>query len=321
MPRRTISTDDYDGAWKEAIETYLREFLDFFFPAASAGIDWTRGYRFLDQELQKLTPRGARRKGVVDKLFEAHALDGESRLLAIHVEAQNQRIQDLPERVFQYYYRIYDRLHRPVASLILLTDASAAWRPDKFECEVLGCKATLAFPMAKLLDFDTPEYAAHANPFSFIVRAHRRAQVTQRDMRQRYDLRMALTEELAELVQNNPAQAARFEGVLKFFDWVMRMPDDLEDQFADEYNARHKEEVMFVPYRERKALAQGLTQGLTQGRLESLLTVLTARFGQVPESWQEIVTRIHDSETLDRLLTLAATCTARDEFERALTEA
>ena len=215
MPRKAKAIDDYDGAWKEAIETYLREFLDFFFPASSAGLDWTRGYRFLDKYLQKLTPRGALRKGVVDKLFETHALDGESRLLAIHLEAQNQRIHDLPERVFQYYYRIYDRLRRPVASLILLTDASVTWRPNKFECEVLGCKATLEFPVAKLIDFDTPEAATHANPFSFIVRAHRRAQATQRDMRQRYDLRMALTEELAALVLHDPTQVERFEGVLK----------------------------------------------------------------------------------------------------------
>ncbi|NOT60798.1 MAG: cytosolic protein [Acidobacteria bacterium] len=316
MPSKSKTRDDFGGAWKEAIETYLREFLDFFFPASSAGIDWPRGYRFLDKELQKLTPHGALRKGVVDKLFEAYALDGTSRLLAIHLEAQNQRIHDLPERVYQYNYRIYDRLRRPVASLILLTDANASWRPNQFECETRGCIVTLTFPIAKLLDFDTPEYAAHANPFSFIVRAHRRAQVTQRDMRQRYDLRMALTEELAALVQNDQAQATRFEGVLKFFEWVMQMPAELEDEFMDEYNARHKEDVMFVPYRERKAEARGLTQG----RAESLLIFLTARFGQLPDTLREAIARIQDSDTLDRLLALAATCSARDEFERALGE-
>jgi hypothetical protein len=128
---------------------------------------------------------------------------------------------------------------------------------------------------------------------------------------------MALIEELAELVKNHPAQAERLEGVLKFFEWVMSIPDKLEDEFVDEHNARHKEDVMVVPCRERKALAQSREEG----RLESLLTVLKARFGQVPETWQEAVARIQDSDTLDRLLALAATCTARDEFERALTEA
>ena len=175
MPRQQEPRDDYDGAWKEVIETYLREFLDFFFPAASAGLAWARGYRFLDKELQKLTPRGAVRKGVVDKLFEAYALDGESRLLAVHLEAQNEPIENLPERVFQYHCRIYERLHRPVASLVLLTDAREDWRPHKFERETLGCKLLLEFSTAKLSDFDTPELAGHANPFSFVVRASPRA--------------------------------------------------------------------------------------------------------------------------------------------------
>ena len=69
---------------------------------------------------------------------------------------------------------------------------------------------------------------------------------------------------------------------------------------------------MFVPYRERKAEAQG--------RRESLLIFLSARFGQLPDTLREAIARIQDSDTLDRLLTLAATCTARDEFERALAE-
>ncbi|MBI1764191.1 MAG: hypothetical protein HYR56_22430 [Acidobacteria bacterium] len=79
--------DDFDGAWKEVIERYLREFMDYFFPAASAGIDWTRPVRFLDKELQKIVPRGLVRKGVVDKLFEAYALDGHECLIAVHLEA------------------------------------------------------------------------------------------------------------------------------------------------------------------------------------------------------------------------------------------
>ena len=77
---------------------------------------------------------------------------------------------------------------------------------------------------------------------------------------------------------------------------------------------------MFVPYRERKALAKGLEEGRTEGRLESLLIFLSARFGQLPDTLREAIAHIQDSEKLDRLVALAATCTARDEFERGLAE-
>lgn len=59
---------DYDSPWKVIIERYFPDFMAFFFPAAHADIDWQRGYTFLDQELQQITPDaeiGGRR---VDKL-------------------------------------------------------------------------------------------------------------------------------------------------------------------------------------------------------------------------------------------------------------
>ena len=77
---------------------------------------------------------------------------------------------------------------------------------------------------------------------------------------------------------------------------------------------------MFVPYRKRKALALDWREGFIEGQMDSLLLVLTVRFGQVPETLQAVLKHIQDSEKLDRLVALAATCTARDEFERALAE-
>jgi hypothetical protein len=38
---------DFDTPWKEALERYFEPFMDFFFPAAHADIDWTRGYAAL----------------------------------------------------------------------------------------------------------------------------------------------------------------------------------------------------------------------------------------------------------------------------------
>lgn len=214
--------DDFDGAWKEVIERYLHEFMDYFFAEASAGIDWKRPVRFLDKELQKLTPRGLVRKGVVDKLFEAFTNDGDACLIAVHLEVQNEPIENLEERVFEYHYRIYEKLKRPVVSLVLLTDTRDDWRPHKFARVTLGCKLTLEFPIAKLLDFDTPELTRSDNPFSFVVRAHRRAQASKRKPQKRYDLRMALEAELVETVRLIADETERrqtvqyWEGVIKF---------------------------------------------------------------------------------------------------------
>ncbi len=34
------------------LENYFEDFLNFFFPQAHQGIDWTQGFEFLDKELQ-----------------------------------------------------------------------------------------------------------------------------------------------------------------------------------------------------------------------------------------------------------------------------
>lgn len=314
--------DDFDGAWKAVIEFYLREFLDFFFPAASAGIDWSRGYQFLDKELQKLTPKSLVTKGVVDKLFEAWSLTGKEVLLAVHLEVQNDPIRNLPERVFEYNYRIYERLKRPVASLVLLTDTNPDWSPDKFQRDTLGCKITLEFPTAKLGDFDTPELAAHPNPFSFVVRAHRRAQASSGEPLKRYDLRMALMAQLTE-ESKTPEDAARFEGVVKFIEWVMQLPNDLDTQFFDEFNARYGEKAMeFMTYAERKGHAKGLEEGKIEGEVKGeirlLLKVLSTRFGEIPRRVNDAILTVNDSNLLERLAEIAVTCASVDEFENAV---
>ncbi len=314
--------DDFDGAWKEVIERHLRAFLDYFFPEASADIDWTRPVSFLDQELQKLTPQSAVRKGIVDKLFEAYTKTGETCLIAVHLEVQNEPIENFEARVFEYHYRIYERLKRPVASLVLLTDRSKDWRPHKFERVTLGCKISLEFPMAKLMDFATPEPAQRLiNPFSIIVRAHRHAQASQRKPQKRFDLRMALKAEVAEQVNqiDDPAERKHaieyWEGAVRFIERVMRLPEEIEIKFADEFNSRYGETAMeFMTFTERK----GFNQGEIKAMIESLQIVLSNRFGKIPTRLKSAVAHIDDTKTLKRLLALAATCLSVDEFEHAL---
>ena len=45
--------NDYDSPWKDILETWFREFMEFFFPDVAADIDWNRDHEFLDKEFQK----------------------------------------------------------------------------------------------------------------------------------------------------------------------------------------------------------------------------------------------------------------------------
>jgi len=61
---------DYDSPWKEILERYFSEFMLFFFPEAHEAIDWTKGYAFLDKELQQVVRDAETGARHVDKLVQ-----------------------------------------------------------------------------------------------------------------------------------------------------------------------------------------------------------------------------------------------------------
>jgi hypothetical protein len=63
-----MTNQEYDSPWKEAIENYSQECLEFFFPLAAKDIDWQRGYNFLDKELQQIAPDAEIGRRYVDKV-------------------------------------------------------------------------------------------------------------------------------------------------------------------------------------------------------------------------------------------------------------
>jgi len=80
--------------------------------------------------------------------------------------------------MFTYNYRLFDRYARPIASLAVLADEDAGWRPDHYGFEVLGCRHTLEFPVVKLI-------------FALVTVAHLRTRQTKND---HHILRFALAQ-------------------------------------------------------------------------------------------------------------------------------
>ena len=124
----------------------------------------------------------------VDKLVRVTLCDGEAGLVLVHVEIQSQREAAFNERMYIYNYRLFDRYHRPVASLAVLGDDQTGWRPDGYEYELLGCRVGLRFPVVKLLDYqvDWAALEVDENPFATVVMAHLKALETRADDRARF---------------------------------------------------------------------------------------------------------------------------------------
>ncbi|MCU0493476.1 MAG: DUF4351 domain-containing protein [Chloroflexaceae bacterium] len=275
--------DDFDTPWKEILEGYLPDFLAFFFPAVHAAVDWSRGYTFLDKELQQITRDAALGRRLADKLVQVWRLDGTSAWVLIHIEIQGQEQAIFPERMYVYNYRLFDRYRRPIVSLALLTDEQPAWRPGSFGYQLWGCEVYFQFPIAKVLDYvaDPAALAANDNPFATIVLVHQAAQATRKDEQARARLKFQLTRRLYERRMSRQA----IIDLYRFIDWLLALPPEIDA--AVWHQIKTYEETQKMPYI-TTAERVGIQQGLAQGRLEAARNITfrqaTKRFGALDEA-------------------------------------
>lgn len=297
----SATSDEYDTPWKEAVERYFPEFMAFYFPQAFAQIDWSKGYTFLDQELRAVTQDAKLGKRYVDKLVQVTLHSGQEDWIYIHLEVQGTVQTGFTERVFIYNYRIYDRFRRPVASMVVLADESPSWRPSEFGFEVLGCKHTLQFPVAKLLDYAgrEAELQDDPNPFALVTLAHLQTQATRHNPQARFDAKW----KLVQLLYRRGWDKQRIIDLLFVIDWMMKLPEHLKHQLWQNLNNLEREGKMaYVSEFERQAIdkgmqagmQQGVQQGMQQGECSLLVRQLTRRFGALPE-WAK--TRLHQANT------------------------
>ncbi len=286
--------DDYDSPWKEAIERYFADFLHFYFPTAHARIDWSKPISFLEQELREVVPDAEIGKRFVDKLVKVAQLDGQNDWLYIHLEIQAQAQDTFSERMFVYNYRLYDRYRHPIASLAVLADDRANWRPTEFFYEVLDCHMGIRFPIAKLLDWAGSEARLEdmANPFSIVTLAYLSTRATRNDMAARKAAKWAAIRSLCQ--RDWPRQ--KVIDFIRVIDWMMRLPKELELELRQDRQSL--EEAMGKPYvtsferlaREEgielgleQGIEQGILQGVQQGQKRLLSRLLEKRFGELPQ--------------------------------------
>ena len=120
---------DFDSPWKDALDRYFPAFVHLFFPTIHQAIDWPRGHEMLDKELRRVAPSTKKGRAHVDKLVKVWRRDGREAWVLVHVEVQSQVERTFPRRMYIYNYRLFDRYNRLVASLAVLADDRAEWRP------------------------------------------------------------------------------------------------------------------------------------------------------------------------------------------------
>jgi hypothetical protein len=285
------TTDDYDSPWKEALTRYFPEFLDFYFPLAYQAIDWTQPHTFLDQELAQIVRDGEIGKRRIDRLVQVTTLTSAIEWVYIHIEVQSQVDSDFAERLFTYNYRLYDRYHRPVATLAVLADESLNWRPEGFSYNLFGSQMSLQFASVKILDYapQLEELLKNPNPFALVTAAHLLTQRTRKDVKARYRAKW----QLAKLLYERDWGKQQIIDLFAVIDWLITLPPELEKQLWTSIS--ELERNMKMPY-----VTSVERIGIEKGRQEEgvffLRRLLVKKFGDLPESFE---TRLTEASIAD----------------------
>ena len=200
----------------------------------------------------------------MDKLVKVWLKTGEERWLLIHIEVQASKEGDFPKRMYVYNHRIFDRYDREVISLAILADDDPDWRPSRYEYSRWGFRTSTEFPIVKLLDY-APKYQkleADPNPFAVVVLAHLKALETRRSPADRQAWKVRLVKGLYERGMD-PEDVRQ---LFRFIDWVMELPEPLEELFWEEIDA-YQQEKRYAVHRHRgtEGMEKGMKKGMEEG--------------------------------------------------------
>jgi hypothetical protein len=290
---------DNDSPWKEILEAYFPQAMQFFFPQTAALIDWERPHEFLDKEFQQIDREAEQGRRYADKLVRIWLRGGEEIWLLIHVEIQATSEDGFEERMFLYNLRIFDKFGKPAISLAILCDSNTNWRPNQYSYNYPDTRLNFEFGTVKLLDYQNrwTELEASDNPFATVVMAHLKTQETSKKLGERKTWKFSLIRRLYE----QGWQERDIRNLYRFIDWVMILPKALETEFWQEFKQFEQERSMsYVTFGERI----GYERGQQEQAQSIVLRLLQKRVGELPEFVREQVQSlsVNQLETLGEAL-------------------
>ena len=166
-----------DILWKGIIEVVAPEMLPFLFENAASIFDLEKGFEFLDKELLELFPERAKQGGnrLVDKLIKVFTQDGVEKWILLHVEVHGGDTKNFAERMFTYFYRIYDRYKVKITAYTIFTGPKSQKTPTEFNYDFLGTGLVYRYNSLHITDFKEEQLLSMGNAFALVILAAQKA--------------------------------------------------------------------------------------------------------------------------------------------------
>lgn len=164
-----------DQLWKGIIRSIFPDFIRFIHPGIDEFLDLNRGVEFLDKELDQVyaAEGGKNLVNHVDKLVKVFTHKGEEEWILLHFEVQAIYQKDFSQRMFRYFYRLFDKYNRRISAYAIFTESTPKDRDNIFKIAFLGTNLSYQFNTYKITEATDKELRANENPFAIVVLAAR----------------------------------------------------------------------------------------------------------------------------------------------------
>jgi hypothetical protein len=273
---------DYDGAWKEALRRRLPAFLEKYFPAIYAAVDWSAPPEWRDKELSLVAGEAGRRNREVDLLVKVRLRSGGARWILLHVEIQSAYEEGFERRIFRYYCGLSWLCPEPVVTLAVLADLRRGWEPREAVFRLADFESRLRFPVSKLIERLEADWREDRSLPVQLARAQIEALRTAGDPEGRFRAKWRLVRNLYDLGYN----ADEVREAFLLIDWMIHLRRDLEEEFAKRLSTF--EETLEMPY-VTSVERIWKEQGEAVGAANLLLRLLSKLCGALPQEAQDRV--------------------------------
>ncbi len=298
--KEVIPRSENDTAWKEILRLHLKDFVEFFWDEAFRDIDWKKPHELLEQELMTLGIKDKEGIGkrFVDKLFKVFLKNGQEQWILLHVEIQHSNDESFSNRMFTYFYRIFDRYNKDIASMAVLADKDKCWRPNQFHRRIWKSEITRTYEVVKLIDYKSreAELLKSDNPFAMAVLLQLAAMNTRPDDKQR----LATKLEYFRCLHKHGWNIEKSMNLYRFLDTILTLNQKFELEYIEKAKQIDQEfNMKLMSTIERYGYQQGEVHGYQQGEAHLLINQLKVKFNEIPEDYIDKINGA-DASTLER---------------------
>ena len=208
---------------KGVFEDFFPEMLQFFYPDSQNIFDVNTGFEFLNKELLEIFPERTKAGGsrFVDLLVKCYLVDGREEWILVHTEIQGTYDKDFAARMFEYYYRVYDRYKVDILALAIFTYSSKEPKQNLFQKSFLDTSISYHFKAYNILEHTEDQLIKMNNPFALVVLAAQKAllegKIPEEELSQQ---RLTIIKILIEKMNLDHKRISRFISFLKNYIFI-----------------------------------------------------------------------------------------------------